>query len=322
MTFQVHMQGDLPPEFLQAHGLPWFDALQVKGLDWYNLWRFHNSCPAKFRHEERDAGNVTAIAEHAAILNPSEFERRFIREPAKEDYPHALTSDKDICSWLKEKGVGGYSGKKFDELMTLVDRTGEKPLVWNNFIAEFHASIGNKSAVKASDFDKILQMRAVIFANKKYGEKLTDSFNDVIIAGEIDGLKIHVRYDAMTPKGGFFDYVACTNASAEEFAQQAIRGGYYLKQALLHDVFVAHYEIAPAEQSFLAQEKSFPHIPMWHKVPEMMLQIGRIQYKSAIAMYKQCVEKNVWPDYSLGQEVDDLPVPEYYARKYGLGEKK
>lgn len=321
MTFQVYLQNELPPEYLQASGLDWFDALQVKGMDWFNLCKFYNTCPAKFRFEERDGGNVTAIAEHAAILNPAEFERCFIREPAKEDYHDALTSDKDICAWLKDKGVAGYSGKKFDELMMLVERTGEKPLIWNHFIDEFRAGIGSKTAVRATDFDKILQMREIIFANKKFGGKLNDSFNDVIIMGEIDGVKIHVRYDAMTPVSEIIDYVGCTNASAEEFANQAIRGGYYLKQALLHDVFIQAYGKQPADQLFLAQEKSFPHVPMWHRVPQKMIEIGRMQYKTAIALYKQCIEKNVWPDYSLGHEVDDLPVPAYYARKYGLGDK-
>lgn len=313
MGFQVYLQNELPPAFSG------FD----KGISWFDLHKIYSTCPAKWKYEEREASAVP-IAEHAAILNPIEFARRFVREPAKEDYPDALFTDKDICAWLKEKGISGYSGKKFGELMQLVERTGEKPIIWSIKMENFYMASGidGLQPVKPADYDRILQMREVIFANKQFAEKFIDSFNDVTIVGEIDGVLLNVRYDAMLKSGEFFDYVACTNASESEFANQAIRGGYYLKQALLHDVFVAAYGKEPARQAILAQERSFPNIPMDYTVSAKMIEIGRMQYKTAIALHKQCVEKDIWPTYALGQESTELPVPEYYARKYGLGEKK
>ncbi|QHJ80888.1 MAG: hypothetical protein [Bacteriophage sp.] len=308
MTFKSYLQNELPPEFISGD----------KGIGWFDLHKIYSTCPARYKFEERDNKNVTAIAEHAAILNPAEFERRFIREPAKEDYVDALTSDKDICAWLKDKGVGGYSGKKYPELLELVKQTGDKPLIWNELLAEFYSSIGNKSAVPASTFDKILQMRAVIFGNKKFAEKVSDSFNDVTLIGEFNGVLMHLRYDVISHNGDIIDYVGCTSADPDEFKNQAIRGGYYMKQALLHDAFVQAYGHRPASQSILAQERNFPNIPVNFNITDVFLEIGRIQYKAAINLFKQCSEKDVWPTYTLNDDATDLEVPSWYSKRFGL----
>jgi PDDEXK-like domain of unknown function (DUF3799) len=308
MTFEVFLQSQKKPDNTGIIG-------------WFDLHKIYSTCPAKYRWDERESNNVAAIAEHAAILNPAEFERRFIREPDKIEYTEALTTDKEICSWLKEKGVAGYSGKKFDELLALVDRTGDKPLIWKRFIDEFNQNVGIKTSVPAATYDKVLQMRAVIFGNERFAKIFEDSVNDVTIIGELHGVKIQVKYDAMTPQGAIVDYIGCTNASPEEFKNQAIRGGYYLKQALLHDVFVEAYGHKPIEQLILAQERNFPHIPEYYRVTDKFLEIGRTQYKTALQLIKQCTEKDIWPTYSLSDEVNEIIVPEYYAKQYGVGGK-
>lgn len=308
MTFHIYLQSDMQPD---ATGF----------INWFDLHKIYSTCPAKYRWEENKRNNVMAIAEHAAILNPNEFERRFIREPAKEDYPDALINDKDLISWLKDRGISGYSGKKHDELIELIDLTGEKPLIWKKLIDDFYNSIGNKSSVPSVIFDKVLQMRAVIFGNEKFATKFSDSFNDATIIGDIDDVNIRVRYDVITTDGSIIDYVGCMNADSKEFTNQAIRGGYYLKQALLHDIFTEAYGHAPTEQLILAQERNFPHIPEYYRITNQFLEIGRLQYKSALFLYKQCIENDVWPTYSIGDEVTDIIVPEYYAKQYGVNEK-
>lgn len=309
--FKAYLQNELPDEYISGD----------KGIGWFDLHKIRSTCPAKWKFEEREFNNVTAIVEHAAILNPTEFENRFVREPVKEDYPHALTSDAAITAWLKERGVGGYSGKKYDALTELVKQTGDKPLIWKEFIEEFNQYIGKKAAVTASVFDKTLQMRAVIFGNEKFSKQLDGAFNDVTIIGELNGVKIHVRYDSITPSGVIIDYVGCTSASPDEFGSQARRGGYYLKQALLYDIFTEAYGQAPSEQLILAQERGFPHIPEKFIITQDDLEIGRIQYRAALELYKQCSEKNVWPTYSLSDDAINLSTPEWYKKQYGLGEK-
>ena len=88
------------------------------GVSWFDLHRIYSSCPAKWRFEERDAAENPAITEHAAILNPEEFSRRYVREPSKDDFENCLSSDADIQQWIKSRGIKGYSGKKYDELIT------------------------------------------------------------------------------------------------------------------------------------------------------------------------------------------------------------
>lgn len=291
------------------------------GLSWFDLHRIYSTCPAKWKFEEREDKASSAIAEHAAILNPEEFSRRFAREPAKEDFAECLSSDAEIQKWLKSRGIGGYSGKKYDELVEMVDKTGEKPVIYRRVLEKFSADNAKKQVVPAKDYDRTLQMRETLFANAEFARRIESSFNDILIVGEICGVLMHIKLDCIDANGNVIDYVGCTDASPEAFKMQAIRGGYYLKQALIHDMLSEIWD-KPAAQQILAQERSYPNIPMLYDINQRHIEIGRIQYKKALTVYRECAEKSVWPNYSMGFGAIDLPIPDYYARSFGLDVEK
>ncbi|MGL6296498.1 MAG: hypothetical protein ACRC3K_08840, partial [Plesiomonas sp.] len=128
------------------------------------LCTIHAECPAKwfFGDKKETAALNFGIASHAALLEPSKFDAEFVRGISKDDYPQALTSDAAIGAWLKERGIKGYSGKKFQDLYEMVLATGENPQIWKVIEQEFIESVGDRVIVKPVDFDCIEQMRATV----------------------------------------------------------------------------------------------------------------------------------------------------------------
>lgn len=304
--FKAYLNGERPAE------LPEFS--------WFDLQRIYSTCPAKWKFEEKSEQSAAKFADHVAILSPESFTGRFLREPCADDYAEILTSDNDIKNWLKEHGVSGYSAKKYPELVELVDKTGDKPFILKREIekAEDAAFQMGKTLLPAADWDRILLMRDVIFGNKAFADMLSDNYNDVLLCGELMGLPLRFKIDSLSKSAVMIDYVSCASAAEDDFRNQAEKGGYYIKQALLYDAFVSAYGSAPSEQVILCQERKYPHIPQAYRITDQHRAIGRTQYSAAITLLKACLESDSWLAYSAPGEIVDLPISPWFKKQYGI----
>lgn len=306
MTFEAYLNGDRPES--------------VPDISWYDVYKVYSTCPAKWKFGEKKEQDSSKFADHVAMLNPESFTNRFMREPCADDYEEILSTDAQIKDWLKSRGVSGYSAKKYDELVAMVDMTSEKPFILKREqqkVSDVAFSRG-MDLIPASDWDRIASMRNVFFSNQAYADMLTDTYNDVLLVGDLCGVTLRLKYDAISKSGAIIDYVSAGSSNPEEFRNQAERGGYYIKQAMLHDAFVSAYGKKPSEQIILCQEKSEPYIPTAFRITEQHITIGRIQYQSALAMLKVCMEKETWVAYSSPGELVDLPISPWLKKQYGI----
>lgn len=306
MSFTAYLNGERPDS--------------VPEISWFDLYKIYSTCAAKWKFADKKDQGVAKFADHVAMLNPEVFAQRFMREPCADDYEEVLTSDAQIKDWLKSRGVSGYSAKKYDELVEMVDKTSERPFILKREQkkAEDAAFQLGMNLIPSADWDRIMAMRSVFFANDAYAAMLTDTYNDVLLVGEVEGVQLRLKYDAISKSGMIIDYVTAASSNPEDFRNQAEKGGYYLKQSLLHDAFVSAYGKKPSEQVILCQEKNSPYIPVAFRITEHHLTIGRIQYKSALAMLKVCMENNAWASYSAPGELVDLPISPWTKKQYGI----
>jgi hypothetical protein len=308
-NFKVYMSNELSNEEYHA------DTDYVSGS---GLCIIHADCPAMYRYgEHKDSPALKRGTEaHAMMLEPSRFSDEFICGLRKESYEGLLTSNKDIESWLKERGIKGYAGKKYEQLLELVDQTGEKPFIWKRELDLFEKANEGKNICDPDDFDMYQQMRAVILADKEYAAMLDGGFTEVSVFGEIDGVKVKVRFDLLTNDARLRDYKTTITSEPVAFGKQCFNLGYWLKMALQHDMFEAAYGYPPLNVGLLAQSKSAPYIPQDYKMTKEQLQIGRDQYKIALQIYKHCKETDSWPAYGGGTM--DLPTPDFVKRMYKM----
>lgn len=289
------------------------------------LVRIFNECPADYRFAEEKSSPALhfGIASHSAVLEPEKFDAEFARGITKEDYPGILASDASIKSWLKERGVKGYSSKKKEELIDMVSMTNEPVLIWHEVETGFLSDNEGKTIVKQDDYDKIMQMRRVMFADPDMVDLLEGAHMEtsiiceleIEIGGETFEIGVKIRPDVITKRFEVPDYKTCANMNPEKFGRDAHDRGYWLKQAFIHDVLQAAYGQTP-RMGLIAQGKKSPYIHQLYWMTEQQLQVGREQYQYALHTYHTCKETDIWPAYFNGPA--ELPTPEYLARKYGF----
>lgn len=307
MSFKVYPPSEMSNE--DYHG----NTEHVSGSA---LCEIYLKSPAAWRFGDKETTPALefGIASHAAILEPELFGAEFVRGLDKDDYPDALTSESAIKSWLKSKGVAGYSTKRGAELIGMVDATGEDVQIWSDMIGEFEEAAEGKVIVNPKDYDKIMIMRDVVFNDDEYARRLSTGFAEFSIFGEINGVKVKIRPDIMTELGEIWDYKTTADASPEKFGLDCYRYGYLLKMALQHDMFLAAYGRKPAGVVLLAQEKKEPYFAQAYELTDEQLEIGRQQYRTALETYKRCKDTNTWPAYGGG--VMSLQMPEWIYKKH------
>lgn len=299
---------------------------------------FHD-CPAGWRYAEQkeSAALHFGIASHAATLEPSKFDAEFICDIDK-NADDVITSDAAIKAWLKARGVAVKSTASFSDLCKFVVDTGEqcKYLKLDSLVLEAEntklsdnhpdGDQVTKTIVSYDNFQTIMQMRKVLFADQDMADLLSGAvveasiYCEVMINGYWVGVKI--RPDIITKDFSVPDYKTTADMNPEKFGRQAHDAGYWLKMAFQHDVLQAVKHATKAwknldpKMGFIAQGKKAPHIHQLYWMTEQQIEIGREQYQSALMQYIECKRRDVWPAYFNGPV--DLPTPDYLARRYGF----
>lgn len=293
------------------------------------LWNIIDRCPAAWRYkdeeEEQSKALVFGTGSHTALLEPERFAAEYVRLPSVDDYPKdkdgnktVLVTASDMNSWAKERGIKGLSGKPKDEIIKIIQGTGEKVSIYDADLQGVIDSSVGKSTLKAEDYDNIQQMRAVIHANSYYSSLLAGAYSEVSILGNLFGEPSKIRADVLTKGADIIDYKTTVSARPDEFFRMAARLGYFMKMAMQHDMFVEAYGEKPRSVGLLAQEKKSPFIPVLIRLTEEQLYIGSIQLRNAMEIYKACKKSDSWPGYAMGNPVIEMETPEWFKKQFNL----
>lgn len=287
------------------------------------LWNIYDRCPAAWRYKDEEDEQSKALifgtGSHTALLEPERFDAEYARMPTKDDFgDNLLVTVSDMNSWAKERGIKGLSGKTKAEVIKIIRSTGDPVRIYDEerLLAELNAK--GRTLLEGSDYDAIMQMRAVIHANSYYSSMLAGAYSEVSILGELFGEPSKVRFDCLTRGGDIIDYKTSVSAKPDEFFRHAARLGYFMKMAMQHDMFVEAYGHAPRSVNLLVQEKKSPFIPALIRLTDEQLRIGRIQLRSAMEIYRACKKANSWPGYSMGNPVIEMETPEWFKKQFNL----
>ena len=279
------------------------------------LHKLFDDCPAAAEYGEHKETKALhfGTASHTAFLEPDLFALEYYREPSKEDYPDALSSDVAIKAYLKEMGQKGYSNKKGVELYEMVSAVDplKKCLADIRNIEDIKNQ--GKAKLSAKDFDQIMLMRDTLL-NDPANAELSNGDVEISIFGEIsldDGEtwnKVKVRLDMLNKGNQITDYKSTGDASPIEFGKSAHHFGYWLKMALQYDLACALKELELPLPILLAQSKNSPYIAQAYRMTQEQIEKGREQYQSAIRVYNSCKTQGFW---AYGGGVMDLTSPSW-----------
>lgn len=296
------------------------------------LHKLFTTSPASFKYgvETDDEGNPVekksrslefGSCAHTNLIEQSKFEAEYMRGTVKTDQfdGELLTSQKACESWLKSRGIKGYSAKPYPELSAMITaalKPGEKVSILAEIEhAELAASeASGRNLIRGDDYDACMKMREVLYMNGEVRNIIGKGAPEVSVFAEIEGVSVKVRFDYIYD-WMIIDYKTTISAHPEQFGKQCYNAGYYLKMALQHDVFTLAYGREPSAVKLLAQEKKLPFIPVMYRMSEEQLTIGRLQYRAALQQYRACKERDVWPAYGGGAEME-LQTPNFVKQQY------
>lgn len=110
---------------------------------------------------------------------------------------------------------------------------------------------------------------------------------------------IDVLPDASHPDfgRGIGDLKTCRSAVPRDWNSACYKMGYVRQAALYMDVFTAATAEDRVEWYHVISENTPPYYAELRRMEEAMIELGRFQYRNALARYAQCLKTGDWPGY-------------------------
>jgi hypothetical protein len=283
------------------------------------LAAIYSTCPAQWKYGEPIESKAMAFgtASHAFLLEPGEFDSRYVRGIDPADYPDALVTGKDIESWLKECGRKGYSGKLKAELIAMAKEDPNHPPILDDIVAQHIEAAGERAVVPFADYDTIGMMRKTIEANG-YGYVFAPGGGESEVSIIGDDLKCRIDRLLNRGNGEIWDYKTTTNVEPRAFGAQAFRMNYWLKMAVQADMFERHHGHLPDKVVLLAQSTKQPYLSVGYELTADQLNVGRKQYTGALKVLQYCNQSGNFPSYTKGGDTVELETPKWAAFEFGI----
>ncbi len=285
----------------------------------YDLSKIYSHSAAHYMYQEREEEKNLdfGIAARQMLLDPEAFDNDFVRGVDKTQYPDALVTAKDMWAWLGDRGMK-KTGTKPDLTARILEAEPATHIM-DKLQLELEAVNEDKTILDAEDYDSIQGMRALLMDDPEVSAMINGGFTGYTITGEVIGVKLIAGISLITSAGGIVRYTTTRDCHPERFGKRINDYGYLLRAALEWECFKRAYGKEPAYYILLSQEKKAPFVFKPYNVDKDALEIGRIQLETALKTYARCVKSGKWPAY--GTDIEDVMIPEFVKRQYGVGDK-
>jgi len=261
----------------EYHARPEVSASQLKVLNRSPLhfWdRFIN--PDRVPFEPTPAMILGTLA-HCAILEPEEFDKRYIVVP------------EGIDKRTKE-------GKQLWQDLIATGREPIKHEIWQQVSGMAQAAI--KHPLYALIRDSIKE--SPLFWQDDETSVQCRALPDVLIA----------PCDAW-PNGLVLDLKTTGDISPESFARRVWDGDMLIQAGHYCEAFFYKYRCLPA-YGWIAVETDRPHAVKFYAATESQIDYGRAECLRLLRIYKECEQANNWPAY--GDDITELELPAWASR--------
>lgn len=164
------------------------------------------------------------------------------------------------------------------------------------------ARIAGMTPILIADYERTQEMaRIAADALMAIGIDVNETDNECTMIAEVDGVLCRTRPDIYT-EGLIVDYKT-TGKPLDQFARQASNFSYDLQQAFYQRV--AKELGQKCEWLFIVQETVFPFPVQIFKTTGEFTEVGRRKFQEALAIWKNCMETDVWHGYDQSVQILD-----------------
>lgn len=232
--------------------------------------------------EERQETPALAFGKafHCAVLEATEFLKRFAIEPSKEDYSNnkkeLLDTVDDMKAYILKHGIEAKGCKaKADYISAIMQSKAPRPVFWDEVQKNFKGHAEGKSIIKADDMAKIKSMIESLKADKFGSHIFANGKSEVVLvwSDTSTGLLCKAKADFIN-----HTYVAdlktTTDASPDGFAHEIVKYGYYIQAAFY---LMGCIELGLKDRNkfaFQAIEKEAPFATATHVLDKEYILLG------------------------------------------------
>lgn len=253
---------------------------------------------------------------HPAISNSKIKE--LLRSPAH--YKHSLTAPHEE----KESFVVGSAVHcsvleflEFDKRFYVCDeKIDKRTKVGKEAWEAVKVKAGDKQIVTSENYEKVSGMHNAIMSNSEASMFFKEGSPEVVALAEIEGVPAKAKFDWLIQKPVFWEGVdydgiildlkSTDDARRDSFAKSIYKFGYDTQNAWYSDV---------AEKAlggnylflFMVIEKSAPHCLSIFQLDDASIEIARMKYRRALALYRECNITGDWYGYDASIQTISLP---------------
>lgn len=221
-----------------------------------------------YQSESSTSAQIIGNALHTLILEPNQFEKRYVVIPE-----FNKTTKEGKAYWLKIQSELGQ----------------RETLSMNHFkIAEAMAESFRKHELASQLLEKAKVEQSIYWIDKE---------TNVLCKCRPDILRSNLVVDLKTTQDG----------SARAFSKTVYNYGYHIQAAMIQEALKELKQTIIKDFLFLVIEKSAPYAISIYQLDEASLDKGYQEFKTLLTHYKQCLETNDWPAYT----VQEISLPRY-----------
>jgi exodeoxyribonuclease VIII len=264
----------------------------VHGL--HSMLRLHNRIKSG-GDEDPTISKELGTTTHVLLLEPEEFERRFVVMPDFHLDPNNLRKAKNKNEPEEDR------------------RTDSKATTYyGQRVRDFLAANVGRSVVPREMFDKCLHAIEAIRSHHSAPKYLEGAHTEQQLLGEICGIPFKGRAD-IVGKGFLCDLKTTSNASPYAFGRSAANLNYDFQLAIYWELYRQEYGEFP-EVKIIVQEVGGDYDTCVTNVPDIVLENAVYDVHRVCKDYLQCMESGVWPGVDKGKAEVDLYVPNWKMR--------
>jgi exodeoxyribonuclease VIII len=215
------------------------------------------------------AGQLEGQLAHCAVLEPDEFESRYVVGPSL---------NRNTKAW-----------KEF------VEANPERVAIQHD---QYEAAVRQAASVRA-----LPEVREAL----EHGHAEVSAFWTDPDTGVACRCRPDFVHPVSSSAVVLLDLKTFSSAAPDEFRRQAARKRYHVQDALYSDGFAVASNLDVLAFIFIAVETEYPYAASAMMLDGVSRDQGRADYKRNLATYKRCEESGDWPGYSKEIQLITLP---------------
>lgn len=238
-----------------------------------------------------------------------------LQSPAHFRYPpkRDVTRAKDIGSAIH---CAILEPERFKTDYRIVDCEDRRSAIYKAACKDMDGSY----VLTIAEADNVKGMQAGVMRNRSCRELIEAPGQQelsLFVKDPVTGVMVKVRYDKLINSSMPVDLKKTQEANADKFRRAITNYSYHLSAALYMDAWEWLHGEKLEPMRWIAVEEKSPNASMRYVIEEESLAYGRAQYREALNIYADCLEKDEWPAY--GDDEQECGVTSWAINEFEDG---